>query len=253
MSTRDRRVSLVNEVLGSIRFVKFMAFERPFEERILKARGDEIRELRRNFFLEIAFQGIYSISPILVRPSLILWYSRPSRRSSCSRSDLVLAVRARQLLGVHKPAPHGSRAHAEHRLHRAQRLERAASASPSPLGASGDEHEADLLLLEPARSLRSTSSRTSSCPSSNASSRFVASTPTSTRPRSSSPPPSRTRPPSPTPRRSSTTTTRSTRSASRSTRRPSRSRRTAATRTPTSPRPSRSNSRTSRSSSRLAS
>ncbi|KPV72284.1 uncharacterized protein RHOBADRAFT_39718 [Rhodotorula graminis WP1] len=65
MSTRDRRVSLVNEVLGSIRFVKFMAFERPFEERILKARGDEIRELRRNFFLEIAFQGIYSISPIL--------------------------------------------------------------------------------------------------------------------------------------------------------------------------------------------
>ncbi|GAA5830682.1 hypothetical protein JCM3770_005698, partial [Rhodotorula araucariae] len=65
MSTRDRRVSLMNEVLGSIRFIKFMAFEHPFETRILDARDDEIRELRRNFVLEIIFQGIYNISPIL--------------------------------------------------------------------------------------------------------------------------------------------------------------------------------------------
>ncbi|BGP39463.1 hypothetical protein JCM10449v2_003413 [Rhodotorula kratochvilovae] len=65
MSTRDRRVSLMNEVLGSVRFIKFMAFEHPFESRILAARDDEIRELRRNYVLEVVFQGIYNISPIL--------------------------------------------------------------------------------------------------------------------------------------------------------------------------------------------
>lgn len=78
MGARDRRVSLMNEVLGSIRFIKFMAFERPFEDRILKARADEIRELRWSLILEVAFQGIYSISPILVRSrflSLRLWHT----------------------------------------------------------------------------------------------------------------------------------------------------------------------------------
>lgn len=66
MATRDRRVSLMNEVLGSIRMIKFYAFERPFEKRILDARKDELRTLRWNYFLEVSFQGIWSISPILV-------------------------------------------------------------------------------------------------------------------------------------------------------------------------------------------
>ncbi|KAL7336764.1 P-loop containing nucleoside triphosphate hydrolase protein [Rhodotorula toruloides] len=65
MATRDRRVSLMNEVLGSIRMIKFYAFERPFEKRILDARRDELKTLRWNYFLEVSFQGIWSISPIL--------------------------------------------------------------------------------------------------------------------------------------------------------------------------------------------
>ncbi|BGP24141.1 ATP-binding cassette transporter [Rhodotorula toruloides] len=65
MATRDRRVSLMNEVLGSIRMIKFYAFERPFEKRILEARRDELEMLRWNYFLEVSFQGIWSISPIL--------------------------------------------------------------------------------------------------------------------------------------------------------------------------------------------
>ncbi|GAA5837596.1 hypothetical protein JCM11251_002021 [Rhodosporidiobolus azoricus] len=65
MSTRDRRVTLMNEVLGSIRMIKFYAFEGAFEQRILKAREDELAQLRWNFWLEIFFQGIYSVSPIL--------------------------------------------------------------------------------------------------------------------------------------------------------------------------------------------
>ncbi|KAK4047906.1 hypothetical protein OIV83_005089 [Microbotryomycetes sp. JL201] len=65
MSARDRRVSLMNEVLASIRFIKFMAFETPFEKRIMESRKTELAHLRRNFLLEVAFNAIWSVSPIL--------------------------------------------------------------------------------------------------------------------------------------------------------------------------------------------
>ncbi|GAA5944109.1 uncharacterized protein JCM15063_005316 [Sporobolomyces koalae] len=65
MSTRDRRVGLMQEVLSSIRMLKYMAIEKPFEEKILKARDAELAQLRWNFILEVSFQAIWSISPIL--------------------------------------------------------------------------------------------------------------------------------------------------------------------------------------------
>ncbi|KAK4052550.1 hypothetical protein OIO90_004318 [Microbotryomycetes sp. JL221] len=65
MSSRDRRVSLMNEVLASVRFIKYMAIETPFEEKIMTARKVELSHLRRNFYLEVAFNGIWSVSPIL--------------------------------------------------------------------------------------------------------------------------------------------------------------------------------------------
>lgn len=38
MGARDKRVSLMNEVLQSVRMIKYMAFETPFEERIMVSR-----------------------------------------------------------------------------------------------------------------------------------------------------------------------------------------------------------------------
>lgn len=55
----------MNEVLQSIRMIKFFAFEHPFEARILVARDEELRFLKRNFYLEVAFQFIWTASPIL--------------------------------------------------------------------------------------------------------------------------------------------------------------------------------------------
>ncbi|CAD6589269.1 MAG: hypothetical protein CYPHOPRED_004772, partial [Cyphobasidiales sp. Tagirdzhanova-0007] len=52
MAARDRRVSLMSEVLSSIRYIKFMAYERAFEQRILRAREEEIRQQRNNYLLE---------------------------------------------------------------------------------------------------------------------------------------------------------------------------------------------------------
>lgn len=65
MGARDKRVSLMNEVLQSVRMIKYMAFESPFEERIMQSRREELKHLRRNFLLEVAFNAIWSVSPIL--------------------------------------------------------------------------------------------------------------------------------------------------------------------------------------------
>ena len=64
MAARDKRVSLMNEVMSSIRMLKFMAWEAPFEKRILNAREEELKQQRRIYTLEIAFDFIYSFSPV---------------------------------------------------------------------------------------------------------------------------------------------------------------------------------------------
>lgn len=64
MTARDRRVSLMSEVLSSIRYIKFMAYENIFEKRILEAREEELKQQRSIYFLEVAFNFIWGASPI---------------------------------------------------------------------------------------------------------------------------------------------------------------------------------------------
>lgn len=54
----------MNEVLSSIRYIKFMAYERPFEQRILKARDEELRQQRSIYMLEVLWDFIWGASPI---------------------------------------------------------------------------------------------------------------------------------------------------------------------------------------------
>lgn len=53
MKARDERVALMNEVLGGIRMLKFMAWERSFESRIHKVRRKELKYQRRNYNIEV--------------------------------------------------------------------------------------------------------------------------------------------------------------------------------------------------------
>ena len=53
MKARDERVSLMNEVLGGIRMIKFMAWERSFESRVHKVRRKELKYQRRNYLIEV--------------------------------------------------------------------------------------------------------------------------------------------------------------------------------------------------------
>lgn len=53
MKTRDERISLMNEILGGIRMLKFMAWERGFEARVHKVRGNELKYQRRSYYIEV--------------------------------------------------------------------------------------------------------------------------------------------------------------------------------------------------------
>ncbi|TCD67258.1 hypothetical protein EIP91_000335 [Steccherinum ochraceum] len=66
MKARDQRVSLMNEILGGIRMLKFMAWERSFEKRVLKIRDRELKYQNLNYNVAVVWNAIWSASPILV-------------------------------------------------------------------------------------------------------------------------------------------------------------------------------------------
>ncbi|KAJ3746747.1 multidrug resistance-associated ABC transporter [Lentinula detonsa] len=66
MKARDERIALMNEILGGIRMLKFMAWERSFEARVMKIREKELKYQRLNYIIETCFNAIWNASPILV-------------------------------------------------------------------------------------------------------------------------------------------------------------------------------------------
>ncbi|KAF8518400.1 multidrug resistance-associated ABC transporter [Hysterangium stoloniferum] len=66
MKARDERISLMNEILGAIRMLKFMAWERNFEKKVLKIREKELYFQRRNYIIETLFNIIWNASPVVV-------------------------------------------------------------------------------------------------------------------------------------------------------------------------------------------
>ncbi|KAK0452263.1 P-loop containing nucleoside triphosphate hydrolase protein [Armillaria borealis] len=66
MKARDERISLMNEILGAIRMLKFMAWERSFEARVLEIREKELKYQKLNYTIETLWNAIWNASPILV-------------------------------------------------------------------------------------------------------------------------------------------------------------------------------------------
>ncbi|KAI0748272.1 multidrug resistance-associated ABC transporter [Daedaleopsis nitida] len=66
MQARDERVSLMNEILGGIRMLKFMAWERNFEKRVHDIRNRELKYQKRSYMIETLLNAIWNASPILV-------------------------------------------------------------------------------------------------------------------------------------------------------------------------------------------
>ncbi|KAL5522541.1 hypothetical protein ACEPAG_8557 [Sanghuangporus baumii] len=66
MRVRDERVTIMNEVLGAMRMLKFMAWERNFENRIMKIREQELKYQFSTYKIQLLFVTVWNISPLLV-------------------------------------------------------------------------------------------------------------------------------------------------------------------------------------------
>ncbi|CAO3621789.1 unnamed protein product [Mucor fragilis] len=73
MEARDKRVSLMNEVLQGIRQIKFFAWENKWEQRIMDARQEELHHLGVTYLSGVLFNFLWQGSPSLV--TLISFYS----------------------------------------------------------------------------------------------------------------------------------------------------------------------------------
>ncbi|KAG0185773.1 hypothetical protein DFQ28_008806, partial [Apophysomyces sp. BC1034] len=66
MESRDKRVSLTNEVLQGIRQIKFFAWESQWEKRIMEARTTELKHLRTVYWSNILFHFMWEGLPLMV-------------------------------------------------------------------------------------------------------------------------------------------------------------------------------------------
>ncbi|QRW11566.1 ABC transporter [Ceratobasidium sp. AG-Ba] len=73
MGSRDQRVALMNEILGAIRMIKFMALEKEFQEKVLRVRGSELKYQKHSYWIQVLFNAIYDTTPTVRREC----FSRP--------------------------------------------------------------------------------------------------------------------------------------------------------------------------------
>ncbi|KAF8211647.1 ATP-binding cassette transporter [Mycena galopus ATCC 62051] len=66
MKARDERIGLMNEMLGAIRMIKFMAWERKFEARVTGVRDKELKYQKLTYTITVLLNTIWNGSPIIV-------------------------------------------------------------------------------------------------------------------------------------------------------------------------------------------
>ncbi|CAO3660699.1 unnamed protein product [Umbelopsis vinacea] len=76
MSARDRRTELLNELLHGIRMVKAFAWERKWEEKILRARHIELDRFVRVYIMNTCVGLVWFACPVLVTVVSFLWYTK---------------------------------------------------------------------------------------------------------------------------------------------------------------------------------
>ncbi|KAJ9112543.1 hypothetical protein QFC19_000558 [Naganishia cerealis] len=80
MKARDERTALMNEILGAIRMLKFMAWERKFEGRVTEIRNKELKWLKRNYMIEILFTFVWAATPVFCIIATFLHYSLVAKK-----------------------------------------------------------------------------------------------------------------------------------------------------------------------------
>ncbi|KAG0027521.1 hypothetical protein BGZ81_005507 [Podila clonocystis] len=76
METRDRRVGLVSEMLQGIRMIKFFAWEKNIQKKIMEIRDQELRRFIRLYIVSTIFTLLWFGSPILVTVMCFTSYTK---------------------------------------------------------------------------------------------------------------------------------------------------------------------------------
>lgn len=66
MAARDRRMGVLNELIGAVKFIKFFAWEDRWIERALEAREKEMKWMVKSRVNSVLFQMLWTCAPILV-------------------------------------------------------------------------------------------------------------------------------------------------------------------------------------------
>ena len=81
----DHRNHLVNELLQSIRMIKYSAWESNWQKKIMAARATELKQIRRTFMLDIIMSVGYMTMPVLVSACSFIWYVKVCQKELSAR------------------------------------------------------------------------------------------------------------------------------------------------------------------------
>ncbi|KAF9929843.1 hypothetical protein FBU30_001156 [Linnemannia zychae] len=85
METRDRRVGLMSELLQGIRMIKFFAWERKIQKKIMEVRDQELRRFIRLYIINTFFTLLWFTSPILVTVMSFTSYTKLEHKELSSQ------------------------------------------------------------------------------------------------------------------------------------------------------------------------
>lgn len=75
LKARDHRVNVLNELILSIRFIKFFAWERGWSDRVLRARREEMKWLFRKTWITSGLMASFALTPLLFQITAFASYT----------------------------------------------------------------------------------------------------------------------------------------------------------------------------------
>ncbi|CAG8497624.1 4034_t:CDS:10 [Ambispora leptoticha] len=76
MDATDKRMGVINELLQAIRIIKFFAWEGQFRAKVVKARDNELKEIKGRLVQQIYMENIWMALPLAIMVSVFLTYTR---------------------------------------------------------------------------------------------------------------------------------------------------------------------------------
>ncbi|KAL1748165.1 hypothetical protein HDZ31DRAFT_30137 [Schizophyllum fasciatum] len=92
MAARDKRMGVLNEVIGAIKFIKFFAWESRWIERSMAARDYEMRWMVKSRINSVMFYMLWAIAPILISVTSFFVYVATGHRLSVSTAFTAITL-----------------------------------------------------------------------------------------------------------------------------------------------------------------